>query len=101
MNDNLIWLLKWYYKECDGDWEHQFGVKIETLDNPGWSIQISIQETDLQDKKFQDIDNECTENDWIFCRVRNGFFEGYGGPLNLPEILQIFREWAESNQKES
>ena len=27
-------------------------------------------------------------------------FEGVGGPFNLPEILQIFRDWAESCQKE-
>jgi len=26
----------WYRRQCDGDWEHSYGVKIETLDNPGW-----------------------------------------------------------------
>lgn len=96
IDDNLLWLLKWYDRHCDGDWEHQFGIKIETLDNPGWSIRISIQETELQDKKFQDNNTERTNTDWIFSRVREGFFEGFGGPFNLPEILQIFRDWAES-----
>ena len=29
-------LQKWYKSQCNGDWEHSFGIKIETLDNPGW-----------------------------------------------------------------
>jgi hypothetical protein len=28
-------LQTWYTEECNGDWEHQFGVDIGTLDNPG------------------------------------------------------------------
>ena len=95
LDDNLLWLVSWYDRQCDGDWEHQFGVKIETLDNPGWGVRFSVQETELQDKKFQDIVIERTEKDWIFCKVRNGFVEGHCGTFNLPEVLQIFREWAE------
>jgi len=100
LDDNLLWLLKWYDRQCDGNWEHQFGIKIETLDNPGWSIQVSIQETELQGKEFQDNNIERTENNWIFSKVRNGFFECNCGPFNLPEALQVFRDWAESCQKE-
>jgi hypothetical protein len=96
LDDNLFWLINWYDCQCDGDWEHQFGIRIETLDNPGWSIRLSIQETELQDKEFQNINIERTEKDWIFCRVSNGFFEGNCGTFNLPEVLQIFRDWAES-----
>ncbi len=70
--------------------------KIETLDNPGWSVQVSIQETELQNKKFQDIAVERTKDDWIFCKVSYGFLEGNCGPFNLPEVLQIFRDWAEA-----
>ncbi|MFE2849501.1 Imm53 family immunity protein, partial [Streptomyces scopuliridis] len=32
----LDWLQNWYTQQCDGDWEHEWGVKIATLDNPGW-----------------------------------------------------------------
>ena len=34
-----------------------------------------------------------TEHDWIACFVRDGGFMGAGGPHNLPEIVQIFRNW--------
>jgi len=69
------------------------------LDNPGWSIQISIQETELQDQEFQEVIIERSENNWVHCRTNNGFFEASGGPLNLPEMLQIFRDWAEKIMK--
>ncbi|MFD5200063.1 Imm53 family immunity protein [Streptomyces sp. NPDC058375] len=25
----------WYSAQCNEDWEHEWGGKIETLDNPG------------------------------------------------------------------
>ncbi|MFE4959105.1 Imm53 family immunity protein [Streptomyces sp. NPDC056653] len=31
----LDWLQNRYAQQCDGDWEHEWGVKIATLDNPG------------------------------------------------------------------
>lgn len=100
MDNNLTWLINWFDRQCDGDWEHQFGITIETLDNPGWSIKCSIQETELQDKKFKDISIERTENDWVFCVVKNGFFEGSCGNFNLPELLSVFREWVENCETE-
>ncbi|WP_239135544.1 Imm53 family immunity protein, partial [Actinoplanes derwentensis] len=29
--DALTWLQGWYATQCDGDWEHEYGVSIETL----------------------------------------------------------------------
>jgi hypothetical protein len=61
LDDNLLWLSDWDGSHCDGDWEHIFGIKIYTLDNPGWSIKISVQETELQDKAFKEVDTERPE----------------------------------------
>jgi len=41
----LTWLQAWYPVQCDGDWEHEFGVRVETLDNPGWSLRIDLDGT--------------------------------------------------------
>ena len=30
-----------FANECDGDWEHENQVKIETVDNPGWHTDRS------------------------------------------------------------
>ncbi len=93
--NNLAWLLHWYHNLCDGDWEHSNGIEIHTLDNPGWSIKISLEETHLKNKKFDIVNLERSENDWVYCSIKNGMFQGFGGPFNLPEILQIFHNWAE------
>ncbi|WP_203237204.1 Imm53 family immunity protein [Streptomyces gilvosporeus] len=36
--DPLSSLTAWYTSQCDGGWEHEYGIRIETLDNPGWSV---------------------------------------------------------------
>ncbi len=41
--------------QCDGEWEHDYGIKIETLDNPGWLVSIDLLGTDLEDKSFPTI----------------------------------------------
>ncbi len=33
--DTLNWIQSWYYENCDGDWEHSYGMRIDTVDNPG------------------------------------------------------------------
>jgi hypothetical protein len=90
----LIWLQNWYYQYCDGDWEHNETINISTIDNPGWFISIDLEGTDCENKSFQNIEKEISENDWVHCFLRDGKFEGAGGPCNLFEILSIFKEWA-------
>jgi hypothetical protein len=92
--DTLEWLQAWYLKQCDGDWEHGYGVKIDTLDNPGWSVSISLIGTELERRTFNEISREASETDWIKCWLDDNCFEAVGGPLNLPEILDVFRKWA-------
>jgi hypothetical protein len=98
---DFLWLLKWYHDHCNGDWEHGSSIHIDTLDNPGWSITINLQDTMLEHKKFQEIELEYSKDSWLFCFIKDGKFEGRCGPFNLPEALKIFREWAENCQKES
>ena len=43
-------LQDWYSAQCNGDWEHQQGVRIESLDNPGWALDIDLADTALADK---------------------------------------------------
>jgi len=92
---NLIWLLNWFYKNCDGDWEHSNGITIGTLDNPGWYLTVSLRGTVCEDKSFDKIVVERSENDWFHCFVKDGKFEGPCGFFNLTEVLEIFRRWAE------
>ncbi len=94
------WLQKWYSSHCDGDWEHGSGIKIETLDNPGWYLTVNIEGIECEGAEFNKISVDRSENDWFRCFVKENRFEGPCGPFNLPEVLQIFRVWAEKCKKE-
>lgn len=53
-------ICNWFSSQCDGDWEHEYGIKIETVDNPGWVITIDITYTSLasrSESERQDISN--------------------------------------------
>ncbi|MGW2558180.1 immunity 53 family protein [Streptomyces sp. NPDC001514] len=90
----LGWLQGWYAEQCDGDWEHEWGVKIETLDNPGWYITVDLEGTPLAGRVWPEsvVRRDC--DDWIFARVRDRRFDASCGPGNLTEVLTMFQAWA-------
>ncbi len=92
--DSVARLQEWFATHCDGNWEHQYGLKIETLDNPGWSFEVDLHETDLDGKSFEEVDVTRSEEDWVECRVRKNRFEGYCGLRNLKELIEVFLKWA-------
>lgn len=94
--DVFEWIEKWYISMCVGDWEQYYGIKIETLDNPGWIVLIDILDTKLENKPFHTINNCIDDDDWLQCQVKEGRFVGAGDPSKLKEILEIFRKWVES-----
>lgn len=92
----LKWLENWYKSNCNGDWEHGYGIKITTIDNPGWSVNINLTETTLEDKTFKKIEIDNGDNDWMVCLFQDGRFKGWGDTDKLESIIEIFKEWAES-----
>ncbi len=90
----LSWIQAWYVANCDGDWEHGYGVRIETLDNPGWSVAIELERTPLDGLDFEKVEVTRTVNDWVVAQVDDNTWKFFGGPLNLSEGLYLFREWA-------
>lgn len=92
--NSMEWIQWWYSDHCDGDWEHQSGVSIYTVDNPGWRLVVELADTELEEKPFSEVTIERTPTDWITCFVRERKFEGAGGQGNLLEMIEIFRAWA-------
>ncbi len=94
--NQLSRLRNWYAAQCDGDWEHSYGIKIDTLDNPGWLLSVDLADTDLHGKAFQSIHRGDSEDDvdWLHCKVESGKFEAAGGVPNLPDMLEAFLVWA-------
>ncbi|MGW1463127.1 immunity 53 family protein [Streptomyces sp. NPDC002308] len=93
----LDWLQGWYAAQCDGDWEHEWGVKIETLDNPGWSVSIDLEQTDLDGHECARRDFSRSQNDWVTVWTADKTFHAACGPGNLSEALTLFRAWATDN----
>ena len=88
---------QWYADQCNGDWEHSWGIKITALDNPGWMIDINLTDTKLEEKLYNPVKIERTERDWVVAVIKNKQFQLRCGPLNLNEALTIFCDWAGVN----
>ena len=95
--------MNWYLAQCDEDWEHQYGVSIGTLDNPGWSLTVDLEQTSLEGKLFEPIFENVAESQapqgldgdlrWMVAKVEGTKFRGYGGPRDLPRLIEAFRSW--------
>jgi hypothetical protein len=92
----LGWLQEWYASQCDGDWEHEFGIKITTLDNPGWSITIDLEGATLSGRTIDRLKVDRTDLDWIACWIEQNRFEACCGPRNMEEVLTVFRRFTET-----
>ncbi|MFI1585307.1 immunity 53 family protein [Embleya sp. NPDC020630] len=90
----LDWLQDWYARQCDGDWEHEWGVRIATLDNPGWTIEIDLEETALEGCAYPRRIVDRDPRDWVRAWTADGKFHVDCGSRNLVEGLTLFRDWA-------
>ena len=84
----------WYAAHCNGVWEHTYGVKIDSLDNPGWWVKIDLTGTELERADFPPRVEQRSESDWLNCKIKDRVFEGAGDPSKLETILGIFLDWA-------
>lgn len=81
---------------CDGQWEHTYGVEIETSDNPGWIVKIDLIDTPFENKPFSDVHNYIDDHNYEHFQVREGQFQASGDVFKLNEIIEFFRNWIEN-----
>ena len=67
--DELQQLQAWYASQCDGEWEHEFGITIENVDNPGWSVSISLAGTELESARYETVSDMTPPTEWLHCRT--------------------------------
>jgi hypothetical protein len=97
--NRLTQLQTWYVSHCNGEWEHTYGVKIDSLDNPGWWVKIDLIGTELEHIEFSPRSARRSEVDWLDCRVKDKVFEGAGDAAKLEDILGVFLDWATQHEK--
>jgi hypothetical protein len=95
----LPFLEQWYAAQCDGDWEHEFGVRVDTLDNPGWSLSIELVGTVPEGVTAARRVVERTKSDWLTTWSNGRKFEARCGPLNLAEAIRAFAGFAAPSPK--
>jgi hypothetical protein len=100
----ISWLESWYAAQCNGDWEHTGGVRVTTIDNPGWLVTVSLVGT-----QFESVASDCTLKvtgtppssangnvggpEWMECKIAKAHFVGAGDAGKLGLILEQFRDW--------
>ena len=98
--DGIMWLEKWYISMCNGDWEHLYGVRIDTIDNPGWRIKIDLQETPYANIHMSPVKCDNGPDDWYFCSLEDGTFCGVGDTTKLSALIHAFRVCIETYDTE-
>ena len=85
----LDWISQWYANECDGYWEHIYGVRGEIDEKGQLHLVIDLDETIWQDEDFQEESN-CRKEEYKFiidCECQE-----------IITCLTIFKEWIEGMQ---
>ncbi|EKO13451.1 Imm53 family immunity protein [Leptospira kirschneri] len=86
------WLMKWYQSQCDGDWEHEYGLKINTNKDQAWQVEIDIRFTELHDFELDTALEQKGTNNWYSFSIKDGRFLAEGDSKKLPVILEKFKE---------
>ena len=95
MINSLKWLESWYASQCDGEWEHEYGIKISTVDNPGWFIEIDLSFTTMENLESEMDTVEEGETDWYFYSIKAKKFVASGDPSKLSFLIEKFKSIAE------
>ncbi|MET4118665.1 hypothetical protein ABIB85_005341 [Bradyrhizobium sp. JR1.5] len=102
VGDVLERLERWYAAQCNGDWEHTYGITIETLDNPGWNFKVELRDTYLSGRTFEEVaePQSSDHRKFFHCRVKDDVFAGACPPDRLGEVISIFLRGAETRSAE-
>ncbi len=91
----IDWIQNWFKENCDGKWEQGEGILINTLENPGWEVEIDISNTSIANIDLSWILNENGKHDWYGVKIENQKFNASGDAGKLEFLLNLFREMIE------
>ncbi|WP_126978382.1 Imm53 family immunity protein [Frigidibacter oleivorans] len=87
---DIIDLENWLKSRCNGDWEHQGSISIESTDNPGWHIKVDFDTEEISDDHFVLAKSIYrSEADYVFFKYdrKENTLEISCGVHNLTEAL--------------
>jgi hypothetical protein len=98
LSQTLARLTEWYLAQCNGEWEHRYGITIESLDNPGWRLRIDLAGTRLADRDDFELSSRFDHpGKWMVVKKHSDIFEGADAPDRLEAIITAFLEWKDGS----
>ena len=98
--ENFQYLVDWYQDQCNGEWENQQGVILQSLKNPGWRLKVDLVGTNLENTPFQPLSigvsdrGKPVERSWMNCKAQDGKFTVACSPDMLDHALETFQLWS-------
>lgn len=91
-------LQEWYALMCDDDWEHEFGVSVDTIDNPGWTVTVDLERTPLEGCECS-IDARYAGGEWLHVVGDGKKFKAACGPRSLDRAVATFLWFAQEDSE--
>ena len=91
----MDFLQRWYAEQCNGDWEHEFGIKIETLDNPGWNLEIDLSGTGFEGQVLSKSKLVPPAGGWVWLWSDGQKYYSSCDELSLGLAIEQFRSFVE------
>lgn len=102
---DLSKLMDWCSAHWDEDLQHDLGVSIGTLDNPGWILKVKLVGTNLSDVEMPELWEGSDDpsypdaSPWISCRIQDREFVGASDLTQLPRLISVFNALIDSAPK--
>jgi len=98
--ESIEWLNNWYKANCNGEWEQSYGVKIETISNPGWEFSVDLMDTPYEGKTLSKK-NRVSDTDWYSISCDGVTFDAIGDASKLGVLIDLFRKFIETESVKS
>jgi len=93
VHDCFGFLASWYSARCDGEWEHEFGVRLETIDNPGWNLQVDLVGTEMEGRVVDQVTQIPEGGGWVIIASDGSVFEASCDPMSLRLVVHEFEKF--------
>lgn len=88
----LEWIGNWYKAHCDGVWEDDHGIDIQTMNNPGWQVRIELHGTPFVNLEVDWTSEQIDDENWWGYKIEYAVFDGICDPTRLSLLLNKFKE---------
>ena len=93
--ESIEWLNNWYRSNCNEEWEQSYGVKIETISNPGWEFSVDLTDTPYEGKTLTEK-QLISNTDWYTITCNGITFDAIGDTTKLGVLISLFRKFVET-----